>query len=326
MSQNYLFVHFKEKLTPDGEQVYFGLSQDGYHWEAVNSGRPILYSMLGEKGVRDFTVVRGVNGKFYIIATDLCLSYEMIPKYQDKWSNVKRFGSHDLMLWESDDLCHFKPQRALHLGPDDGGCLWAPDVMFDEATGEYILHWSAPKMNQDTSQYPDGMKMCIWYARTKDFESFSQPAILYEKEDAGIIDSCMNKEDGKYYLFVKSEKNPCGVILLTSDQITGPFVRMTQFDDEMNRLEGGAEVYEAPCIYKLEDGGYCLNLDFFGVKGKGQGYVPFKASSMASGVFTRADGDFSFPYGFKHGTILPISEEEYDRIKAFDYEGEMYRK
>lgn len=32
----YLFVHFKEKRTPDGEQVYFGIRRDGYKWETVN--------------------------------------------------------------------------------------------------------------------------------------------------------------------------------------------------------------------------------------------------------------------------------------------------
>lgn len=32
----YLFVHFKEKPTPDGEQIYFGLSRDGFHWQSVN--------------------------------------------------------------------------------------------------------------------------------------------------------------------------------------------------------------------------------------------------------------------------------------------------
>ena len=36
----YLFVHFKEKKTPDGEQVYFGLSRDGFNWEQVNGGKP----------------------------------------------------------------------------------------------------------------------------------------------------------------------------------------------------------------------------------------------------------------------------------------------
>ena len=36
--QAYLFVHFKEKRTPDGEQVYFGISKDGFHWDEVNVG------------------------------------------------------------------------------------------------------------------------------------------------------------------------------------------------------------------------------------------------------------------------------------------------
>ena len=40
MAQAYLFVHFREKTTPDGEQVYFGISRDGFHWEAVNDGAP----------------------------------------------------------------------------------------------------------------------------------------------------------------------------------------------------------------------------------------------------------------------------------------------
>ena len=54
MAQAYLFVHFREKTTPDGEQVYFGISRDGFHWEAVNDGAPVLWAYYGDKGVRDF--------------------------------------------------------------------------------------------------------------------------------------------------------------------------------------------------------------------------------------------------------------------------------
>ena len=36
MQQAYLFVHFREMCTPDGEQLRFALSRDGFHWEAVN--------------------------------------------------------------------------------------------------------------------------------------------------------------------------------------------------------------------------------------------------------------------------------------------------
>ena len=52
--QAYLFVHFREKTTPDGEQVYFGVSKDGFNWEEVNGGAPVLWAYYGDKGVRDF--------------------------------------------------------------------------------------------------------------------------------------------------------------------------------------------------------------------------------------------------------------------------------
>jgi len=36
----FILFHLREKTTPDGEQVYFGISRDGFHWEAVNDGVP----------------------------------------------------------------------------------------------------------------------------------------------------------------------------------------------------------------------------------------------------------------------------------------------
>ena len=82
----YLFVHFREKSTPDGEQVYFALSQDGFHWESVNAGHPVLWSYLGEKGVRDCTVVRcEADGKYRLFATDLSLAYRYRQKHFHDW-------------------------------------------------------------------------------------------------------------------------------------------------------------------------------------------------------------------------------------------------
>ena len=62
-----------------------------------------------------------------------------------------------------------------------------------------------------------------------------------------------------------------------------------------------------------------------GVPGAGQGYVPFVADSLASGKFVRSDASFSFPYGYKHGTILPITEEDYERIKNHDWSDHGYQ-
>jgi len=49
----YLSVHFREKLTVDGEQVHFAVSEDGFHWEMLNGGKPVLWSKKGTGGVRD---------------------------------------------------------------------------------------------------------------------------------------------------------------------------------------------------------------------------------------------------------------------------------
>ena len=62
-----------------------------------------------------------------------------------------------------------------------------------------------------------------------------------------------------------------------------------------------------------------------GAPGAGQGYVPFVADSLASGKFVRSDASFSFPYGYKHGTILPITEEDYERIKNHDWSDHGYQ-
>lgn len=67
----YLFVHFTGEQK-DGEQIYFSVSRDGLHWTDLNDGKPVLYSHIGECGVRDpFPVKNPLNGRYYLIATDL---------------------------------------------------------------------------------------------------------------------------------------------------------------------------------------------------------------------------------------------------------------
>lgn len=310
--QNYLFVHFRETTTPDGEQVYFALSRDGFRWEALNGGRPVLWAYYGDKGVRDMTIVRDKNsGRFHIFATDLSLSYGMRGKYSHSWRNININGSKSLAHWQSDDLVHWSEEELIALGDESCGCIWAPDIIFDSKNGDYVLHWSY--CTAENSYGP----MAIYFSCTRDFVSFTKPELLYRKEDSGCIDSAMYEEDGKYYLFVKSEKNPARMILLVSDNVTGPFTRAEKFDEAMSVTEEG--LYEAPTAVRLEDGRWCLFIDYYGAKGAGQGYVPFVADSMASGCFVRSDAEFDFPYGFKHGTILTITEEEFDRMKAHDW-------
>lgn len=306
----YLFVHFREKTSPDGEQVYFGISMDGFSWEEVHCGQPVLWAYYGDKGVRDFTITKcGHTGKYYIFATDLSLSYGMRNQYHHSWDEIGRNGSKCLAVWESSDLVSWSEQRLVKLGDEDFGCLWAPDIIYDKRCDDYVIHWSSSHKSNNYGQ------KAIYYCRTKDFEHFSEPGILYRKEDSGVIDSSMYEENGMYYLFVKSEGNPSNIILLKSGNVTGPFERVKAFDESMMVIEAGQ--YEAPTAVRLDDGTWCLFLDYYGVPGEGQGYVPFVADSMESGRFVRSDKKFHFPYGYKHGTIIRISTEEYEKIRDY---------
>lgn len=310
--QAYLFVHFRERKTPDGEQVYFGLSLDGFHWETVNDGQPVLWSCLGEKGVRDCTVIRcRKDGKYRIFATDLSLAYNFRNKYHFDWSAVSHHGSKYLSVWESEDLVNWSEQKLLRLGDENFGCLWAPDVFYDPEKEDYVLHWSS------CHAYNGFGNMGIWYTRTRDFKSFEEPKLLYQKKNAGIIDSAIYVENGRYFMFLKCDHDPERIILMEADHAQGPYTRNWEFDRSMLAIEAG--LYEGPTAVRLEDGRWCLFLDYYGVPGVGQGYVPFVAESMESGRFVRSDKQFSFPYGYKHGTVIPITIEEYERIKNHDW-------
>ena len=98
---------------------------------------------------------------------------------------------------------------------------------------------------------------------------------------------------------------------------TGPFRPVSSYHMPIPEMDAGK--YEAPTAVRLDDGRWCLFLDYYGVRGAGQGYVPFVADSLESGRFVRSDESFSFPFGFKHGTILPITPQEYDRMKGNDW-------
>lgn len=309
----YLFVHFKEKSTPDGEQVYFGISRDGYHWEEVYGGKPILWAMHGDFGVRDCAIARYGDNKFVIAATDLSLAYGMRNKYKGSWEEITLHGSDNLAFWYSDDLVHWSEQTLIPFGKGEMGCRWAPDITYDRKNDDYIIHFSASHKSEDYKT------KSIYYSRTKDFKTFTEPELLFGFGDGGVIDSAIYEEDGVYYLFVKADEYKSSRnIMLRSNELLGPYERVYAFDDEISRNQ--PNLYEAAAIYKLSDGKYALMLDFYGARGKKQGYVPFVSEDISKGVFLRDEEDFTFPYRFKHGTVLPITEEEYERIKTFDFD------
>lgn len=303
----YLFTHFKEKVTPDGEQVYFAISTDGFNWEQVNGGEPILTSTMGECGCRDIEIVRLHTGGFVILTTDLCIANRMDENYWVDWKHVNSHGSKCLCMWKTDDLVNFSEQKLVYFGRDDFGCMWAPEVFFDEDSQEYLIHWGS------TVAETDYKHMSIYCSTTKDFETFSAPKLYFTKDNE-ILDSHITKIGDTYHLFYKNSENPAMNMHATSKNLYGPFEHDKAFEDYMATLYRPGS-YEAPTTLTLPDGRWCLMLDFFGCEKEKMGYVPFVSSKPGDADFKMATESFSFPYGFKHGGVIEITQEEYDRLK-----------
>lgn len=304
----YLFVHFKEKITPDGEQVYFGISRDGMNWEKVNNGNPILTSKESEKGCRDIEVVRLHTGGFVIITTDLCIAYRMDENYNVDWKKVNSSGSKRLCMWRTDDLVNFSDQEFIYFGRDDFGCLWAPEIFFDEENEEYLIHWGSTVAEDNFTH------MSIYCSTTKDFKTFTEPKLYFTKKNE-ILDSHITKVGDTYHLFYKNSSDPPMNMHATSKNLYGPFEHDEAFEEYMDKNINAPGSYEGPTTYTLPDGRWCLMLDFFGCEKEKMGYVPFVSPCPGNADFTRVTEGFSFPYGFKHGKVIEITDEEYERLK-----------
>ena len=301
----YLFAHFREKITVDGEQVYFSVSKNGFDWEKVNDGKPVIICDKGCGGCRDIEVVRLKTGGFVVIATDLCIVKHMDENYNVDWGHINSHGSRFLSLWRSDDLVNFSEQELIYLGRDDFGCLWAPEVFYDEEREEYLLHWSST-VSSDNYAYT-----LIYASTTRDFVTFSKPVLFFEK-DRGCFDSHIVKYGDTYHLFYKNVE-PGMNLHATSKSLYGPYENDGDFEEYMKSLEKPG-AYEAVTTYDLPDGRWCMMMDFFGCEKDKMGYVPFVSEKGGDAHFKRADGEFSFPYGFKHGGVIEITGEEYERL------------
>jgi arabinoxylan arabinofuranohydrolase len=294
----YLFVTFGGQANELNEQVYFATSRDGREWTTLNNGDPVLVSDIGTKGARDPYLLRSHDGKkFFIIATDLSMHHLR------NWGRAVREGSRSILVWESTDLVNWSEPRLVKVAPDDAGCTWAPEAIYDEETGDYLVFWAS------TTGRDGFKKQRIWAARTKDFKTFGEP-FIYIEEPNHVIDTTIVREGDAYYRFTKDETHKA-VTMETAPRLSGPWTDVSGYN--LGKLVG----YEGPAIYQLEPARsgkpaiWGLILDYYS---KGQGYQPWTTTDLARGEFQPAQG-FKFPFKFRHGSVLPLTADELQRVE-----------
>lgn len=318
----YLFTHFiGSEANANQEQVYFSTSLDGMNWTTLNNGNPVLKSTLGEEGLRDHYILRAPEGdKFYMIATDLSIYYG-----NRVWMEAGANGSRGIVVWESDDLVNWSEPRLSILAPEGSGCTWAPEIIYDELTKEYVVYWSATTLEVNsagkvTQEYENHR---VYYAKTRDFRTFTEAKVFNEggTDLSGkiikVIDSTMIKDGDTYYRYTKNEST--GKIFVDkSDKVLGDYTAIES--NSLNTLDKTHGAVEGPIIFKMNkkdsDGEdkWCLMVDRYG---QGKGYLPLVTNDLASGEFEVVpSGDFSLPSSVvRHGYVIPITGKEYKALQ-----------
>lgn len=292
----YLMAHFVGEEV-DGEQVYFSISRDGLHWNDLNQGKEILRSTIGDQGARDPFIFRTVDGEsYYMIATDLKIAGNR------SWQEAVSVGSKSILLWESKDLIHWSKERLIPLGVEEAGCVWAPEVIYDEDEKDYFIFFaSMVKLSGD--QEP---KHRIYGVRTKDFISFSEAKVYIERENH-IIDTTMIKNGEYYYRFSKDET----VKNISCDRgktLSGPFEKVSiPVLENLKGVEGPA------AVFLVDRGEWCLMVDQFA---EHKGYLPILFKNLNPDSFRILNkSEYDLGEGKKrHGSLLSLNEEEYNRL------------
>ncbi|MFB6317463.1 LamG-like jellyroll fold domain-containing protein [Saccharicrinis sp. FJH54] len=307
----YLYVYFSgDESRIDDQQIYFAISRDGLTWDDLNENNPVLTSVLGDKSVRDPYILRTPDGNhFYLIATDLDIR---ASKYNGNWGLMSTQGSNSIMVWESDDLVNWSEQRMIDVSsPVLAGNTWAPEAIYDDKAEQYMVFWSSRVATDNYAKHR------IYAAYTPDFVTFSDPFVYIDTPN-GTIDASIHKVGDTYYRLIKDDK-VLNVSLSYSQELVdanstyasgNSFVKIQ--NTELESYTGG---YEGPTMFQFNNQEkWCVLVDEY-VSSR-RGYIPFISDdiSAANSLSLMNDGEYLMPTGAKHGTVIPVTEEEYTAL------------
>ena len=129
-----------------------------------------------------------------------------------------------------------------------------------------------------------------------------------------VVVVCVEETKNIYYLSPNSLSLKKGDFVIFEDEngtLSGNVCKEKYMETEVEK----AWVYETGTSFTLPDGRWCILFDFFGCEKEKMGYVPFISSKPGDMNVTRCPDLFSFPYGYKHGGVIEITDEEYERLK-----------
>lgn len=298
VNQAYLFAHMTHQ---DYGRLYYSVSTDGLHWHALNEKKRVFDNYRGHPDI-----CKGHDGRYY-----------MAGNAGDSSPDIDIWVSADLISWERYNT--YTPN--LKSTPDYAHPLQrigAPKLYFDVPSQQYIMTWHTPHQEgtkEDPERYWASQRTL--YVLSKDLKTFSDhPTKLFDW-NMGTIDVFIRKVGDQYWAVIKDETYPTlywptgkTIRISRAPSLTGPYSEPSAPISPNFR--------EAPMLIPSPDNRiwYLYYEQYPGVS-----YGLSIADNLngpwfqASGYTFHSDWDkYSLPANVRHGCMITISQEEYDKL------------
>ncbi|WP_433534502.1 immunoglobulin-like domain-containing protein [Micromonospora sp. CA-249363] len=316
--ERYFMGYFKGEGIADGEQIMFATSNGNtaLDWTGLTGGRPSLISQLGDQGLRDPHIVRSPDGDtFYMIATDL------------NWYDQGGYAINDtqyIEVFESHDLVNWTPQRHVKVAPDNAGNAFAPESLWVEEIGAYVVFWAQSLWSDPVNRTGQGNAQ-MWYATTRDFKTFSAPRVWQDPAPLSRIDTTAIRVGDHYYRVTKNEAGNQGSDIFSekhTDFLDSNLDNWTLVAPALGRTTWVPnQGYEGPVIFKANPGDTSCPGQFYLWGDRytnGGGYQAachenIEAPTWNAKAITMTNAGVVRP---RHGTVIPLTVREWNDIRG----------
>lgn len=299
----YLFAYF-EGSGDKQEHLRFAVSEDAKNWNALNDNQPVIASdsISTSGGIRDPHILRGEDGCYYIVATDM---NTMKNGWKDN-PGIVLMKSKDLVNWTHSKIV-LKEDYKKHFS--DAYWVWAPQTIYDKKAKKYMIYFTLQRTG-------DGRKSMITYYAyaNKDFTGFeSEPKVLF-KAKYHCLDNDIIERNGVYHMFYKGNiKNAegkeiqNGIQQATAKKLKGPWKEDFKFIDAYADTKTGVE---GSGVFKLNDKDeYVLMYDLYG-----SGRYEYQTSKNLN-TFSTKPASFRKDFFPRHGTVCSVTKDEMERLQ-----------
>jgi hypothetical protein len=296
-ARHYLFSYFVEVGEGRGDGLRLAHSHDGLHWGAIGQGRVFMPPSVGGGSFRDPHILSAPDGVYHLVWTTSCVPWAEANCVQDR--GLGHATSADLVTWSQADYI------TVDLNVEH---VWAPESIYDPSGEQFMIFWSSPIDNNPQTSDPHQ----IYFVLTKDFETFTQPAVLYAPSGRNVIDATIRPFEAGWLMVVKDEADgQKNLRALTSPLLFGDGAWTVAPSPALT----GNYAAEGPSFLE-RNGELFIYFDKYGEGSYGALQAQTSDALDTPQAWRDISADVFFP-GVRHGTAFEVSWEIYEQVALF---------